>query len=222
VSSIARLAHAPFLFGTVAFTPDGAPLNSAVLLSSEGEEVSRYDKMYLVPFGEFVPAPFGFVNRITKEAGDFAPGGHVVVSKVDGHRLGAFICYESAFPELVRRFARDRAEVLINLSNDGYFGRTAAREQHLLVVRMRAAENRRWLLRPTNNGITASIDPAGRIRRQTPPFARLSDRLPFSWESSMTLYTEYGDWFAWLCLVAGVGLSAWGWSRTRSGRAPAS
>jgi apolipoprotein N-acyltransferase len=215
VSSIARLSRAPFLLGTVAYNAEGAPLNSAVLLSSDGEELTRYDKMYLVPFGEFVPPPFGFVNRITKEAGDFAPGESVVVSRVAGHGLGAFICYESAFPELVRRFARDGAGVLINLTNDGYFGRSAAREQHLLLARMRAAENRRWLLRPTNNGITAAIDPAGRIRQRWPPFTRQAGPLSFSWEDSTTLYTQFGDWFAWLCLAAGLGFSGLAWKGGR-------
>ncbi len=125
--------------------------------------VERYDKIKLVPFGEFVPDIFGWVNRITKEAGDFAPGERVVEFPVNGHRIGAFICYESAFPDLVRQFASDGAEVLVNLSNDGYFGHSAAREQHLELVRMRAAENRRWILRATNDGITATIDPAGRV-----------------------------------------------------------
>lgn len=202
---LARIAEAWFLFGTVAFTPEGAPLNSAQLVSPEGEPVSRYDKIYLVPFGEFVPPYFGWVNRITREAGDFAPGRDIVVSPVGAHRLGAFICYEAVFPHLVRRFAKSGAEVLVNLSNDGYFGDTAAREQHLLIARMRAAENRRWLLRATNNGITCSIDPLGRIRRQLDPFERLAARLYFDYETALTPYTRYGDWFAWLCLVVSLG-----------------
>ena len=125
--------------------------------------VDRYDKINLVPFGEFVPNVFWWVNRVTKEAGDFAPGSRIVEFPVNGHKVGVFICYESAFPDLVREFARGGAEVLVNLSNDGYFGRSAAREQHLDLVRMRAAENRRWILRATNDGITVTVDPAGRI-----------------------------------------------------------
>ncbi len=202
---LARAAEAWFLFGTVSFTPEGAPLNSAQLVSPSGEPVSRYDKIYLVPFGEFVPPFFGWVNRITREAGDFAPGREIVISHLGEHRLGAFICYESAFPHLVRRFAAAGAEVFVNLSNDGYFGTSAAREQHLLIARMRAAENRRWLLRATNNGITCSIDPLGRIRRQLEPFERLAGRLYFDYETATTPYTRYGDWFAWLCLAASLG-----------------
>ena len=92
----------------------------------------------------------------------------VVVSPVGGHKLGTFICYESVFPNFVRRFVADGAEVLFNISNDGYFGKSAARQQHLEIVRMRAAENRRWILRATNDGITATIDPAGRLRGTLP------------------------------------------------------
>jgi apolipoprotein N-acyltransferase len=205
---IALTARAPFLFGTVAYTSEGAPLNSAVMLSGEGEFVSRYDKIRLVPFGEFVPAPFGFVNRITQEAGDFAAGSEIVVSPARKNKLGAFICYESAFPHLVREFARDGAQLLVNLSNDGYFARTAAREQHLSLARMRAAENRRWLLRPTNNGITAAIDPAGRLAQRAPEFEPAAVRMQFDWTSGTTPYTRWGDWFAWLCLAAGLGAAA--------------
>ncbi len=97
-TNLARFSHAYFLFGTVAETPEGAPLNSAVLLRPDGTLVDRYDKINLVPFGEYIPQFFGFVNRITQEAGDFAPGNRIVVFPIDDHRIGAFICYESVFP----------------------------------------------------------------------------------------------------------------------------
>ncbi len=90
------------------------------------------------------------------------PGSRIVTYDASGHKIGAFVCYESAFPGLVRRFTLDGAQLLLNLSNDGYFGDSAAREQHLALVRMRAIENGRWILRATNDGITAMIDPAGR------------------------------------------------------------
>ncbi len=203
---LARVTRNYFLFGAVAYTPKQEQLNAALMLNPNGDEVSRYAKMYLVPFGEFVPPVFFWVNKITKEAGDSVPGKQVLVPKVNGHGVGGFICYESAFPELVRRFADQGGEVLVNLTNDGYFGRTGARQQHLLLARMRAVENRRWLLRPTNDGYTVSIDPTGRIRQQLPPFEPATGRLSFGWISSKTPYTRYGDWFPWLCLV--VGLSA--------------
>jgi len=208
VETIARTEQSYFLFGGVAYNSANAPLNSAFLYSPAGEMLDRYDKINLVPFGEFVPSIFGWVNRITKEAGDIAPGNRIVEFQVDGHKLGAFICYESAFPVLVREFARGGAEVLVNLSNDAYFGHTAAREQHLELVRMRAAENRRWLLRATNDGITASVDPAGRIVYRGAPYQEISADVTYRDESNLTVYTRFGDWFAWSCLIAAATLSA--------------
>jgi apolipoprotein N-acyltransferase len=171
-SGLAKATRTDFLFGTVAHSTRGAPLNSALLLSDSGDPLARYDKIHLVPFGEYVPWPFGFFNKITKEVGDFEPGTRVVVAPLGEHKIGSFICYESAFPTLARQLVQGGAEALFNLSNDGYFGRSAsAREQHLLVVRMRAAENARWIVRATNDGITASVDPAGRVVKRLPSFA---------------------------------------------------
>jgi apolipoprotein N-acyltransferase len=204
VESIARREHAYFLFGGVAYNAARAPLNSAFLLDPAGRVIARYDKIKLVPFGEYVPDIFWWVNRITKEAGDFAPGERVIDFPIAGHRIGAFICYESAFPDLVREFAKDGAELLVNVSNDGYFGHSAAREQHLELVRMRAAENRRWLLRATNDGITATVDPAGRVAYRAPPFQALSADVTYNYESAITTYTFYGDWFAWGCLMVAL------------------
>ena len=203
VAQIARVEQAYFLFGGVAYNEARAPLNSAFLFDPAGTMIERYDKINLVPFGEYVPEIFGWVNRITKEAGDFTPGNRVVVFPVGDHRIGAFICYESAFPDLVRQFARGGAEALVNLSNDGYFGHSAAREQHLELVRMRAAENRRWILRATNDGITATVDPAGRVIYRAPPYQLLAGAVTYRYQTSLTLYTRYGDWFAWGCLAVG-------------------
>lgn len=199
--------HGYFLFGTVAYTGHHQPMNSAVLLGSEGNEIGRYDKVNLVPFGEFIPPLFGFVNRITQEAGDFVPGQGVKVLKAGPDNLGVFICYESAFPAFVRKFANHGADVLFNLSNDGYFGHTAAREQHLLLVRMRAVENRRYIVRSTNDGITCSIDPAGRVIRRLPLYREIASLLPYDRVSERTLYCKHGDWFAWGCLIVGIALS---------------
>jgi len=201
-ADLARITRAYLLMGTVAYTPAGAPLNSATLVSPEGFRVSRYDKVNLVPFGEFVPWPFGaLTQKISKEAGDFAAGRGVVVSPVGNHKIGAFICYESVFPNFVRRFAADGAEALVNISNDGWFGKTAARRQHLEIVRMRAVENRRWILRAANDGITAAIDPAGRVLSTLPLFVEATSIVHFNYETAETFYTRHGDWFAWLCAL---------------------
>jgi apolipoprotein N-acyltransferase len=204
LAQIVRNSHVPLLLGGVARTAEGDPLNSAFLLNSAGEIVDRYDKVNLVPFGEYVPPAFSWVNRITHEAGDFVAGNRVVIFPLDGHKVGAFICYESVFPDFVRQFTRQGAEVLMNLSNDGYFGGGAGREQHLSLVRMRAAENQRWILRATNDGITAMIDPAGRITQTLPSFEQASATMRYSYRTEITPYVQYGDWFAWGCLIAGL------------------
>jgi apolipoprotein N-acyltransferase len=128
----------------------------------------------------------------------------VVVSPVDGHKIGAFICYESVFPNFVRRFASGGAEVLFNISNDGWFAKSAARRQHLEIVRMRAAENRRWILRSTNDGITATIDSAGRIRGMLPPYVAATSYTGFTYISQETIYTRFGDWFALVCATIAI------------------
>jgi apolipoprotein N-acyltransferase len=202
VNNLARMTQANVLLGTVAHTPQGAPLNSAQLISPTGSPISRYDKVNLVPFGEFVPWPFHYLaDKVSSEVGDFEAGHRVVVSPAGKHQIGAFICYESVFPGFVRKFAAGGAEVLFNLSNDGWFGQSAARRQHLNIARMRAAENRRWLLRATNDGITAVIDPAGRIRGSLAPNTRAAYYAGFSYISTQTVYTRFGDWFAALCLL---------------------
>ena len=199
---LARATRLSFLLGTVARSERGAPLNSALLLSPSGEPVDRYDKIHLVPFGEYVPWPFGFAGKVVAEVGDFEPGSRVVVAPVGAHRIGSFICYESAFPTLARQLVQSGAEALFNLSNDGYFGRSAsAREQHLLVVRMRAAENARWIVRSTNDGITAAVDPAGRVVKRLPSFEQTAAAMPFSYRQDLTFYTRHGDWFGWSCVA---------------------
>ena len=206
---LAQTTHNYFLFGTVAETPEGAPLNSAVLLRPDGQLVDRYDKINLVPFGEFVPKIFGFVNRITQEAGDFAPGNRIVVFPMGSEQLGVFICYESVFPEEVRQFVKGGANLLINISNDGYFGHSSAREQHLEIARMRAVENNRWLIRATNDGITAVIDPDGAVDMRLPMYQETTAAMHFAFRQGTTFYTEHGDWFAWGCLIAAAFALLW-------------
>jgi apolipoprotein N-acyltransferase len=186
-------------------TESGDPLNSVFFMNPAGEVRERYDKIQLVPFGEYIPPAFDWVNRITGEAGDYVPGSRVVTYDASGHRIGAFICYESAFPGLVRQFTKEGAQLLLNLSNDGYFGGSKAREQHLSLVRMRAAENGRWILRSTNDGVTAMVDPAGRVTQRLPEYQRISGVLRFNYLMELTFYVRYGDWFPWVCLIVSLG-----------------
>lgn len=204
VNGLARMTRAHVLVGVVAHTADGAPLNSAQLITPQGRPVTRYDKVNLVPFGEFVPWPFGFAENISSEVGDFRPGRQVVVSPVGEHRLSTFICYESVFPNFVRRFVDRGAGVLVNISNDGWFGKTAARVQHLSIVRMRAVENRRWILRSTNDGLTTTIDSAGRVRGMLAPYQEGISYAAFNYLTEKTVYTRWGDWFAVVCATVAL------------------
>src|SRR5262249_50031017 len=113
-----------------------------------------------------------------------------------GGSFAVFICYEAVFPDEVRQFVKGGAGLLINLSNDGWFGRSAAPAQHLAMARVRAAENRRWLLRDTNNGFTASVDPYGRIVASLAPDVRAELDAPYEFRSDLTVYTRWGDWLA--------------------------
>ena len=146
-------------FATPATTPDQATeiYNSASLVSPSGDWVSRYDKIHLVPFGEYVPFKqiFSFAGGLTKEVGDFSRGTSRAPLDAGGIRLGVFICYESIFPDDIRQFASNGAQVLVNISNDGWYGDSGAYAQHLKQSRMRAVENNRWLLLDTNTGRTA-------------------------------------------------------------------
>jgi apolipoprotein N-acyltransferase len=156
------------------------------------------------------------VNRISHETGDFIPGTKISVLNAGAQRLGVFICYEAAFPELVRKFTAQGANVLVNLTNDGYFGHSEARLQHLLIARMRAVENRRWLIRSTNDGYSAVIDPAGRIIQTLPPYQQLAAPVHYGLIQDQTFYAKHGDWFVWSCLVIGLGLGLY--NTPKSGR----
>jgi apolipoprotein N-acyltransferase len=181
--------------------------NSAFTLDPEGREVSRYDKIHLVPFGEYVPgwALPGLVHKITSDVGNFIPGSTYPVAQSPGGGIGVFICYEAIIPQLARKLVAGGAGVLVNISNDAWYGDSAAAYQHLEMARLRAIENHRYLLRATNNGLTTLIDPYGRVRQEIPRYQRLAMLAHFDFETRQTFYTAHGDAFAWLCAaVAGL------------------
>jgi apolipoprotein N-acyltransferase len=211
----------PFLAGTIEWEPAPepastahlalVPYNSAILLDPQGQKVFSYDKVHLVPFGEYEPFPLihRVVTSLSSEVGGFSKGRKYSIGHLPGgYAFGAFICYEAIFPNEVRQFVAGGADLLINISNDGWFGRSAAPEQHLLMARVRAVENRRWLLRVTNNGFTVSVDPYGRVFRPMPPDVRAAVDLPYDFRTDETLYTRFDDWFPWLCVVVSVILLA--------------
>src|SRR5438270_2254136 len=178
-------------------------LNSALVMDPRGNIIGHYDKIRLVPFGEYVPFQnlLFFANKLTREVGDFACCYQSKVFELGGTHAGVFICYESVFPDEVREFTANGAQVLINISDDLWYGETGAPAQHLQMTRMRAVENHRWILLATNNGTTASIDPLGRVVKQAPRNVRTAMVAPFSPQTEMTFYSRYGDVFAWICVV---------------------
>ena len=181
--------------------------NSAALVSPQGAWMGRYDKVHLVPFGEYLPFPqlFAFAGGLTKEVGEFQRGTSHAGLDAGGQRLGTFICYESIFPDEVRQGPLQGAQVLVNISNDGWYGDSGAWKQHLQQTEMRAIENDRWLLSATNTGKTASIDPFGRIAASTDRKIRTALVAPYALVSGTTFYTRHGDWFAYLCAIISAG-----------------
>jgi apolipoprotein N-acyltransferase len=181
--------------------------NSAALVSPAGEWTARYDKVHLVPFGEYLPFPklFGFAGALTKEVGEFTAGASRAPLEAGRERLGVFICYESVFPGEVRQFANNGAQVFVNISNDGWYGDSGAYAQHLNQTRMRAIENDRWILSATDTGVTASIDPYGRTVARLPRKERAALVAPYALTSVTTFYTRHGDWFAYLCAIISAG-----------------
>lgn len=180
--------------------------NSGTLFSAAGEVVSRYDKVHLVPFGEYVPfrSIFGFASGLTEQVGDFSHGESRAPLQAGSSKLGVFICYESIFPDEIRQSAAEGAEVFVNISNDGWYGDSGAYAQHLKQARMRAIENARWLLRDTNTGVTSSIDPYGRIVASVPRKLRTALLAPYALTNVTTFYTRHGDWLAYLCAIISI------------------
>lgn len=183
------------------------PFNGAAGVDPSGQRFFSYDKMHLVPFGEYEPFPLihRVVTSVSSEVGGFRKGTERSVGRLPGgNTFSVFICYEAIYAGEVREFADRGAELLLNISNDGWFGTSEAAEQHLRMVRVRAVENRRWIVRDTNSGITAAIDPYGNVYRVMRRDLRDSADLPYDFRTDKTLYTRWGDAFAWMC----VGVSA--------------
>jgi len=191
--------------------------NSASFFLPNGSYAGHYDKMRLVPFGEYVPyKPLFFFAGSLLDNLPFVPGIKRRLFESGGKRYGVFIFYESIFGDDIRHFAGDGAEVLVNISDDGWYGDSSAPWEHLDMVRMRAIENHRWVLRATNTGITAAIDPYGRITAVMPRHIRGSMTVNFAYSSVETFYTRYGDWFAWLCAVVSAAVLAMSYAKRRA------
>jgi apolipoprotein N-acyltransferase len=195
-------AHTPLLFGAASVrTEDGARriFNSALLVERDGTIRAGYDKRLLVPFAEWAPAPLA---RFFPNAQRFGAARELRAVALDGVPIATPICYEAALPGYVREVVREtRAQWIAMLANDGWFGDSALPHIHLAVARMRAIENGRWVLRSTNSGISALIDPAGRLVARMPLLERALLRGELRPRTEQTLYARLGDWPGWIAAV---------------------
>lgn len=208
VAALPPATGTALLFGSPAYRRDGertSYLNSAYLLDQGGRQVGRSDKIHLVPFGEYVPVKrfLPFIDKLVMGIGDFSPG---VINPLplDGHRLGVLVCYEAIFPELARDWVRQRSGLLVNITNDAWFGRSSAPWQHLAMVRFRAVENRVWIARAANTGISAFIAPSGRIEAATELFTPAYAVATVGLGARPGLYARSGDLLPALFLAVGV------------------
>ncbi len=205
IFELTRQMGVPLLLGAPAFDRQGARthyFNSAFLISPEKKIIGRYDKIHLVPFGEYAPlsSVFEFTRDIIGAIGDFTPGTGVHNLSTPFGEFGVLICYEAIFPDLTRQFVNRGAQFLVNITNDAWFGKTSAPYQHLSMVAFRAVENRVPIARAANTGISALIESSGQIRAATDLFTRDSLSGTIQMGETKTFYTKYGDLFAYACI----------------------
>ena len=181
----------------------GAYFNSAFFLAGDGSLTGVYDKIHLVPFGEYIPYQkfFFFIETISNEVGGFSKGGELRIMSLGDLPVNAVICFEAVFPDLVRRFAARGSQLIVNLTNDGWYGISNAPYQHLEISRVRAVENRRYFLRAANTGFTAIIEPTGRIPASTALAEEAVYLGRFGFIEETTFYSRYGNVFVWLCVI---------------------
>lgn len=195
------------LFGSPSFRPGKNSVeyyNSAYLIGPGPKVYGRYDKAHLVPFGEYVPLHkwLPFINKMVEGVGDFRPGKQGQTIGWKDYRIGIQICYEIIFPKLSRLMAQNNAALLVNITNDAWYGRSSAPYQHFSMAIFRAVENRRSLIRAANTGISGFIDPAGRVIASTRLFEDAFITRPMPMLLVSTWYSRFGDLFAMICLAA--------------------
>jgi apolipoprotein N-acyltransferase len=225
--ALAKNLGDPILFGAPALA--GTNLNDgfynrAYLVSGQGKVVASYDKIQLVPFGEYVPfRPLlgFFVNRVVKGFGDMKAGTEQTLFTVKGAKLAVLICYESVFPDLTRLAVNKGADVLVNITNDAWYGKSSAPFQALAMATMRSVETKVPMIRVANTGISAIIKPSGQIVARTPLFERGTEIEDIRWRPERTVYTIVGDLFAEFCFfLTFVGMIL-GWRLPRPAEAAA-
>ena len=208
VATFARTNHTAVLLNSLEPAPNAGEYNSALMVNQEGQIVAQYDKIRLMPFGEYVPLPQWLpgASSVRGIVGDFTPGSSYTLMPLGDLRAGVFICIEAAHPGIARSLTNEGADVLINISNDGYLGPTPVMRQHLANAVFRAVENGRPLLRVTNSGISALISPKGQIRESTAAFEPTVRTWAITGERfGKTFYTKHGDVFAYFCALISLG-----------------
>lgn len=206
---LARNLETTLLFGSPAYElRNGLPtlMNSAFVVAPTGKTIGRSDKLHLVPFGEYVPfgSFFPFITKIVEGIGDFAPGKHAVPLNIGKTVAGTLVCYEIIFPEIAREYVNNGARLLINITNDAWFGKTSAPYQHMAIAVFRAVETRTPLIRAANTGITAIVDQNGHIGTMTELFVEGYRTGSVSPGTADSLYLKIGDAPAWLCIFLTV------------------
>ena len=207
-----RQLNSYLLFGSVMVkappSPGGPALltNSAVLLDRQGNVSYVYDKIHLVPFGEYVPlrSTLFFVDKLVAGIGDYVPGDKVLKANTPFGSFATFVCYEIIFPGLVRKFYSRDGDFIVTITNDAWFGRTTGPYQHFSMAVFRAIENRKPVLRAANTGISGYIDSSGRILRTTPLFERRVETVDVTTDQTRSFYSRYGDIFSYLCIVVSL------------------
>jgi apolipoprotein N-acyltransferase len=201
LTGFAKENRTSLLFNSLESAPDGGDYNSALMVNQEGRLVAQYDKIRLMPFGEYVPLP-GWVpgsNAIAPLVGGFSAGTKYSLMPLGQTRAGVFICFESAFPSIARTFTNEGAGVLVNISNDGYLGPTPVMRQHLANAIFRAVENDRPLLRVTNTGLTAYVSGSGEVKDLTSGFQPAVRIWAVNEKTGKTFYAKHGDLFVGIC-----------------------
>lgn len=204
VLNIPKKTNAFLLFGTPSYKIQKGKVshyNSAYLLSPVGELVGQYDKIHLVPFGEYVPMKdlLFFIGSLGEGIGDFKSGKEIYNFSITQGHFGVLICFEIIFPDLCRKFVKKGANFLVTMTNDAWFGKTSAPYQHFSIATFRAVENRVFIARAANTGITGFIDPRGKILKQGEIFTEEAIDGTIRLSHQKTFYTLYGDTFAWTC-----------------------
>ena len=206
IKQFIRVSKTDFLIGSPAYFKDSNDnytfYNRAYLIEKDGKTKDQYDKYHLVPFGEYIPWQFGFsfLKKFVEGENNFSPGKKLQPIKWKNYHIAVQICYEIIFPNLCRKIVKKNSNLIVNITNDAWFGKTSAPYQHFSMAVFRAVENKRVLIRSANTGISGLIDPVGRIIVETPIYEDIAKTFKAPLIDDQSIYTRYGDLFSFFCI----------------------